>query len=391
MKGRPKITKVEVRQFNWQMKNAVPNPNSGFAIYQQGSILTRSANIVRVFTDVGITGEYMGGSSAEFSAFPMIIPRILGRNALERDAIYTDVKHMLQQSTPTAVSPLDIALWDLAGKFYDSPVYELLGGPYRTSIPTYASCWQADRSKDGLNSPEAHADFAQQCLELGYKGYKTHPWEMNDSTVEEWIATNHAIAKQVGGKMDLMLDGHCALRTFGEALKVGWSCDEENFFWWEDPYMHAESAFPYRKLHKMVKTPLLQMEHVWGLEAHIDNIVAEGTDFVRGDVLYDGGITGVMKIAHACEGFGLDIEMHRAGPAERQVIAAIRNTNYYEMCLVHPKGVWLNPDVYKSDYKDGLEAIDKNGCVPVPEGPGLGVEYDWDHINKHTTSVVVYE
>ena len=391
MKDRPKITKVEVRHFGYEMKNAAPG---GMGVYKRGSGLKREAAVVRVFTDVGVTGEYMdnGAVGVEYAAFPRIIPMVIGRNALARDAIWTDVKHSLQQTIPRAVSPLDIALWDLAGKFYDTPIYELLGGSNRTSLPAYASCWQADRDKNGLNSPEAHAEFAQQCLELGYKGYKTHPWERKESTVEEWIATNHAIAKQVGGKMDLMLDGHCALLTFGEALKVGWSCDEDHFFWWEDPYMHAESAFPYRRLRQMVKTPLLQMEHVWGLEAHVDFIVADGTDFVRGDVVYDGGITGVMKIAHACEGFGLDIELHKSGPAERHVIAAVRNSNFYEMCLVHPKGLWLAPqDVYKSDYRDGLDAIDKNGCVPVPQGPGLGVELDWEYISKHTTSVATYE
>jgi L-alanine-DL-glutamate epimerase-like enolase superfamily enzyme len=242
-----------------------------------------------------------------------------------------------------------------------------------------------------LDSPEAHADFATQCLELGYKGFKTHLWERGESTVEEWVATNNAIAKAVGGKMDLMLDAHCALKTFGEALKVGWSCDENKFFWWEDPYMHGESAYPHHKLRQLVRTPLLQGEHIRGLEAHVDLIVGDGTDFVRGDVMYDGGITGVMKIAHAAEGFGLDIEIHGAGPVARHLMAALRNSNYYEMCLVHPKVPFSSFQIYKSDYKDGLDAVDRDGCVPVPQEPGLGVEYDWDYINKHTTSVVVYE
>ena len=389
MKDRPKITKVEVRQFSYQIKDLAPHPQVRIPVWEPGAVLSGEAHLLRIFTDVGITGEFLGGRAAEYSAFPMIMPSLLGRNALERDAIYQDVKHVLQQTVPTAISPLDVALWDLAGKFYDSPLYELLGGAHRTSIPVYASTFLADRQPGGLDSPEAFAEFAQQCLELGYRGYKTHPWE--GAAIEEWVATNHAIAKQVGGKMDLMVDAHCALRTFGEALKLGWSCDENNFFWWEDPYMHAESAFPYRKLRQLVKTPLLQMEHVRGLEAHVDFIVAEGTDFVRGDIMNDGGITGVMKIAHACEGFGLDIEIHHAGPAERHLISSIRNTNYYEMCLVHPKAPWLGPQVYRCDYKDGLDAVDKNGCVPVPQGPGLGVEYDWDYINKHTTSVVAYD
>ncbi|MFC1941828.1 enolase C-terminal domain-like protein [Chloroflexota bacterium] len=391
MNDKPKITKVEVRRFSYQIKDLAPHPIVRIARYEPGAVFNGEATILSIFTDIGVTGEFMSTRAAEFTAFPGIMPYLIGRNALEKDVIYQDVKHITQQTMPTAISPLDVALWDLAGKFYDSPLHELLGGAHRTELPTYASTFLADRQKGGLDSPEAFAEFAQQCLELGYRGYKTHPWERKEAKIEEWIATNDAIAKQVGGKMDLMVDAHCALETFGEALKLGRSCDENNFFWWEDPYMHAESAFPHRKLRQLVKTPLLQGEHVRGLESHIDLIVGEGTDFVRGDIYYDGGITGVMKIAHAAEGFGLDIELHHAGPVERHMASAIRNCNYYEMCLVHPKAPWLFPEPYKCDYRDGLNAIDKNGCVSVPQGPGIGIEYDWDYINKHTTSVVAYE
>ncbi len=123
----------------------------------------------------------------------------------------------------------------------------------------------------------------------------------------------------------------------------------------------------------------------------MDFIVADGTDFVRGDPNYDGGITGVMKIAHAAEGFGLDVELHAPGPVQRHLMAAIRNMNYYEMALVHPKISTRYRSLYKDDYRDGLNAIDKNGCVEVPHGPGLGVEYNWDYIHEHSTGVTVYE
>lgn len=198
----------------------------------------------------------------------------------------------------------------------------------------------------------------------------------------------HAVGKQVGEKMDLMLDPFCALKTFGDALKIGWACDEERFFWWEDPFKDGGvSAFAHRKLRQLVRTPLLELEHVRGLEPHVDFIVADGTDFVRGDPDYDGGVTGVMKIAHAAEGFGLDVELHGPGPVRRQLMAAMRNSNYYEMGLLHPRTSFFPQPVYKDGYSDGLEAIDEKGCVRVPEAPGLGVEYDWDYIEKNSAGV----
>ena len=72
-------------------------------------------------------------------------------------------------------------------------------------------------------------------------------------------------------------------------------------------------------------------------------------------------------------------------------MAAIRNSNYYEMALVHPDGGPWNAPAYKDDYRDGLDAIGKDGCVPVPEGPGLGVKYDWDYIKKNTINVASYK
>ena len=141
----------------------------------------------------------------------------------------------------------------------------------------------------------------------------------------------------------------------------------------------------------LVRTPLLQLEHVRGLEPHVDFIVADGTDFVRGDPDYDGGVTGVIKIAHAAEGFGLDMELHGPGPVRRHLMAAIRNSNYYEMGLVHPRVLPFAPPIYKDGYRDGLDAIDENGCIQVPHGIGLGVEYDWEYITGHSTGVTVYE
>jgi L-alanine-DL-glutamate epimerase-like enolase superfamily enzyme len=126
------------------------------------------------------------------------------------------------------------------------------------------------------------------------------------------------------------------------------------------------------------------------LEPHVDFAIAEATDFVRGDAGYDG-ISGVIKLAHACEGLGIDIELHGPGPAQRHCMTSIRNTNYYEMGLVHPCNEGTFSNQMYTNYQDSLEAIDDSGNVYAPQGPGLGVEFDWDWIEKHEVSRVKFD
>ena len=384
MASTPRITRIEVTQFQWDLADNWPDAQYPYlTVYTPGKVLKSHGMALRIETDAGITGEYVGGRPAEYSTFPMFAPYLIGQPALERERIYGDVKRALRQVARLGLGPLDVALWDIAGKLHNAPIWRLLGG-YRTRLPTYASTYTADHN-GGLDSPEAFADFAEQCLAMGYPGFKIHPWAVAHIPTE--VATVHALGKRVGGKMKLMLDAVCAYETLADAVTVGRACDEENFFWYEDPMKDGGiSAFAHRKLRQLVKTPILQTEHMRSLETHVDFALADGTDFLRADPNFDGGITEVMKIAHAAEGLGLDVELHAAGPAQRHCVAAIRNSNFYEMTLVHPKGPRTQPPVYKSDYRDGLDAIGKDGCVSVPDGPGLGIEYDWAFIRKNRTS-----
>jgi L-alanine-DL-glutamate epimerase-like enolase superfamily enzyme len=192
--------------------------------------------------------------------------------------------------------------------------------------------------------------------------------------------------------MDLMIDPACEYNTFGDALKVGRACDAEGFFWIEDPFKDGGvSQYAHRKLRQLIKTPILQCEHVRGVEPKADFLIAEGTDYLRVDPIYDCGITGGIKIAHIAEGFGVDAEVHGAGPAQRHLMAALRNSNYYELALVHPKVPSRRACWFTCGYNDGLDSIDKNGCVSVPNGPGLGVQYNWPMIEKNRLEFTEYK
>jgi hypothetical protein len=88
----PVITKLDVTEFEYTLNDIGAEGTINIPVYKKGSKLTPRARIIRVFTDQGVTGEYLGGSATEYSAIPMFIKATLGRNALAREAIYNDAK-----------------------------------------------------------------------------------------------------------------------------------------------------------------------------------------------------------------------------------------------------------------------------------------------------------
>jgi L-alanine-DL-glutamate epimerase-like enolase superfamily enzyme len=388
-----KITEVEIHEFGFDavnLGNLTGADSVGAVGYAKGSIYRVAKFAVIIRTDDGCQGEYVTqwcGTPSTCAQAKMLAPKLIGREAEHREGIYDDMKRELRQFDHMGQGPLDIALWDWAGKQLGCSISTLLGG-YRKRLPAYASTYHGDRN-GGLDSKEAFAGFAQQCYDLGYRAFKIHGW--NDGDAREEAANVLHVAKKVGDKMTLMLDPACELRTFADAVYVGHACDEGGYFWYEDPYRDSGvSAFAHKRLREMIKTPLLQTEHVRGVEPKADFLIAGGTDFLRMDPEYDMGITGGMKIAHLGEAFGIDVEVHACGPAHRHVMGAMRNSNFYEVALVGPDCPNAVPPVYACGYSDLLESIEPDGCVLVPDGPGLGVIYDWEFINANITNVTVF-
>ena len=386
-----KITRITITHYDYLIADRGLEERFRIdSIYQPGSHISTGgrmalsgATILTIETDAGIRGETVGsvdGSTAQY---------LLGRNALEREGIGHDLKRAYRGTLNAAPGAVDVALWDIAGKLYDAPIYELLGG-WRRKLPAQASSIHGDE-QGGLTRPEDYAEFALRCKEeFGYQAFKSHPWI--GGPVEREVAAVLAMRQAVGDDMDLMLDPAGAYNTFDDVLKVGRACDEARFFWLEDPFRGGGiSQFAHRKLRDFIKTPLLMGEHVRGLEAKADTIQSGAADYVRASIR-DGGITGLMKIAALAEAFGLDVELHGGGLAHRHCMASIRNTNYYELGGVHPKLKSTKAPIYADrKWLDELDSVDENGCVDVPDGPGLGVELDWSFINAHKTGETVFE
>lgn len=212
-----------------------------------------------------------------------------------------------------------------------------------------------------------YADFAEECLEAGYPGFKIHPHGDPDSDIE----ICRTVADRVGNEMDLMLDPSSCYRTYTDALRVGRVLDELDFYWYEDPLMDTgDSVYAMRRLTAELDTPVLGLEHSitepFGVINHLFN---DALDLIRIDARDGGGVTGAMKVAHAAEAAGMDVEPHGADPVHLQIQGAIRNTNYAEDGLIHPE---ITPN--------WREQANDDGTLSIPDGPGTGREIDWDRV-----------
>ncbi len=389
----PLISKIEFTLFEVSIPNIGADP-SGFGVwYDPGPGTPQKRFAVRIYTDNGPVGEYVPPRSRATVIMPAAVALahfLVQKPALERERHYQTMRRATKHVGEAGIGALDIALWDLGGKICEQSICQMLGG-HRGKLPAYASTIPGDEQSKGLSSPEAYADFAQQCLELGYRGFKMHGWKEGDPQRESAIIL--AVAERIGNRMDIMYDAACHLKTLTDAVRVGRVCDEQGLLWYEDPYADGGLTIRgHKSLKEKVKTPIMIGEHVRNPEIHTELLVSGATDFGRVDPDYDGGITGSYKAAMAAESLGFDVEVHSCGPAMRQLMTTLSRSNYYEINLVHPvaPNPWQLP-IYLNEYSDELDCINSDGMVEVSSSPGLGVDYDWMMIERQTVERIIIE
>jgi L-alanine-DL-glutamate epimerase-like enolase superfamily enzyme len=226
-----RISRVEVQEFEFELPDLGFDSGGFNIVFQPANRLKLSKYAIAIEADDAARGEYVtlwGGSKMALGQTLALAPHLLGRDPHQRELIYDDFKRALRQYDHMGVGCIDIALWDLAGKQLGVPIWKMLGG-WRKRLPTYASSYHGDRN-GGLSSAKAYVDFAEQCYEMGYRAFKMHGW--CDGNAKEECEAVLELGRNFHGRMNLMLDPACELRTFADALAVGRACDEAGFFWY---------------------------------------------------------------------------------------------------------------------------------------------------------------
>lgn len=316
--------------------------------------------LLRIMTDEGIEG-YATYSNADYLASiakKYFKDLLIGEDPLQKELIY----HKIWEIDRLDYFPLpffglvDVALWDIASKKAQIPLYQMIGG-FREKAMAYASTAT-------YKTIEEFMDVADQCLARGYKGIKLHAW--GDARRDAELC--QALRAKVGKDIYLMYDGSAGF-DFHDAFYLGKALEEADYYWYEEP-MREYSIYAYRKLADKLKVPLLVAETSQGSFYNSADFVHFGKgDMVRISAGLKGGITGAMKIAHMAESFNLRAEVHGGGELCMHLIAAFRNTSFYEAL------VWDNP------INDNPE-VDSDGFVHVSKKPGISHDIDFEKIER---------
>nr|WP_280176675.1 mandelate racemase/muconate lactonizing enzyme family protein [Halorhabdus rudnickae] len=348
--------------------------------------------LVRVYTDAGVvgTGEaYWGAGVPEL--IERIKPFVVGENPLDIDRLY---EHLIQKMsgegsiegvTVTAISGIEIALHDLAGKLLDVPAYQLLGGKYRDDVRVYC-----DLHTENEADPEACADEAERVVEeLGYDAIKFdldvpsgHEKDranrhLRDPEIEHKVEIVEAVTERVGDRADVAFDCHWTF-TGGSAKRLAAALEPYDIWWLEDPVPPENHDVQREVTRTTATTPIAAGENVYRKHGMRRLLEEQAIDIVAPDVPKVGGMRESRKIADLADLYYVPVAMHNvASPigtmASAQVGAAIPNALAVEYHS-YELGWW-------SDLVEG--SVIEDGSITIPERPGLGLTLDLDAVAEH--------
>lgn len=357
---------------------------------------------VRIYTDAGVTGTgeaVLGPKADAYIEYAKEI--IVGKNPIDIDARCTELFDQLAHYGAmngigvTAISGMDIALHDLAGKLLEVPAYQLIGGKHRDSVRVYCDSHAGAHlsninSKDDHDpySPEAYADAAEDVVSDGYNALKfdldaTDRYELdqknkhlNARAIEYRKNIVRAVTDRVSDRADVAFDCHWSW-TGDSIQRLTAAIDPYPVWWLEDAVPPENHDLQIAVTHNS-DTTIAAGENVYRVEGARQLIEDQGVDVLHPDVPKTGGIRETKKMADMAKAYSIPLALHNvASPigtiASAHVAAAASNFLALEF---HARG----DDRWKEMIPSSLIS---DGEIEVPDEPGLGVDLDRDALSKY--------
>jgi L-rhamnonate dehydratase len=328
--------------------------------------IDRGIVFVRLETDEGITGYGMTSQILRFSVKEFINrelgPFLKGKSTLDIERLWHEMYTRFNQrgtsgAVQAGISAVDIALWDANGKYFEQPVWRLLGG-YSARVPAYITFGLPDYDRDQL------VEVARMLVNQGQDKLKMVVADRGAVDIPEDVQRVRVVREAIGDSVDLMVDAN-QLLDFTEARQLCRLLEPYNLRWFEEP-IYANDVRQLAELRRHTSIPISAGQNEGHKYRHRDLIVGGAVDIVQPNVLYVGGYTEGRKIAHMAQAFSLPIANGGGWPHHNAHLhAAVWNgwrVEFHYVMWMAGEAIFQNPP--------GPE----KGWVTLTEQPGLGLE-----------------
>jgi galactonate dehydratase len=346
----------------------------------------RNYLFLRLTTDTGLTG--VGEATLEWQeravqalCHDWVEQRVLGRDPFDIEAVIGGMIRDQYQGGSTvmsAISGVEIALWDLVGKACQQPVYRLLGGRFHGAIPAYANGWYG-----GARTPEQFADRARAVVARGYRAMKFDPFgtawkDLSAELSEAVVETVAAVRAAVGPKVGLMIEFHGRL-SVGSAVDMMHRLEHFDPLWCEEPVV-PEALDLLAEVKRQTRSPIAAGERLYTLADFARLTSLRAADIVQMDIAHCGGILVAKKIAALAAVQDLRVAPHCSiGPVA--LAAALHFDVGTPNFMIQE--TFSDFDVpWRSELVNGWNPI-RAGEFLLPDEPGLGLDIDEQAIARH--------
>jgi L-alanine-DL-glutamate epimerase-like enolase superfamily enzyme len=348
-----------------------------------GLVVKREAVVIKVTTEGGLVGWGEAHHARSPRAMATLVNTtmrdlLVGMDASATTQVWQRVyanqlaTHGMGSASVTALSGIDIALWDIRAKAAGWPLYRLLGGQSRP-IPAYAGGVAL-----GFQSPESLVDEARPMVEAGYRALKLRIGE----TVTADVARIEAVRAAFGPGLTIFVDAN-AQYTMAQATRIVPELERLRVGWFEEPFT-PYAYRSYRDLARFTRVPLAAGENHF-TRFDFQRLLDEGAVRVfQPDVSKTGGITEMLRIAAMASASHLPFCPHSSitgisMSATLHLMAALPNAEWFEAELARGNGL-------RDELCDAPYQVDSTGCVVPREGAGVGVDVDEDYLRAHPLS-----
>ncbi|WLI76289.1 mandelate racemase/muconate lactonizing enzyme family protein [Kosakonia sp. H02] len=349
--------------------------------YSRARYDTRTAMLVEIETDEGISGwgECYGPARMTKAVVDELGSMIIGSDPLNGEFLWQDLYARLRDHGQKGLlieglSGIDIALWDIRGKYFNAPAWQLLGGQMRSEVQAYATGLYRRDSGDAVDY------LVEEALSYVEQGFTAMKLKVGFGVEEDYTVTR-AIREAIGPDIALMVDANHAYDTVA-AIKLAQKIEQFDIAWFEEP-VPPEDLRGYQRVKAATTIPLAGGECEFTRYGFKNVLVSEAMDIIQPDICAAGGLTECKKISDMAQAFGIRTNPHVWGSgvgiaASLQWIAMVPTHTPVSLSPAQPL---LEFDQTEHPVRQAIlqtPITHHRGVVTIPSGPGLGIEINRD-------------